>query len=126
MKNCINLKDLRRQLRERTDREKTRGVYALVDPETAAVRYIGMSDHIERRYMEHVVFANRERTLGKRHWVVGLLVRGLVPGLQILEAIPAGDMAGAEREWIRAYELVGQADMNWFETTRRGKKTVHP
>ncbi len=86
-------------------------IYALVDPETKRVRYVGRSARPERRFAAHLSEVKTYRR-PKDRWIRDLLDRGLKPALVILEELEGhlssygmtGDtrhIAHAERRWIR-------------------------
>ena len=59
-------------------------IYALVDPITFEIRYIGKTNNQYQRYHQHLSENNKTY---KCHWVQSLLARGLLPILQILEEV---------------------------------------
>lgn len=105
--------------------KKTRGIYGLRDPRTGAVRYIGSSEHIERRYWHHVEKVARDNSGGpwKRAWMMELRRAGLKPDLLILQEIADGNLRDAECAFIADYELVGWADLNINFTSKVQKTT---
>lgn len=105
--------------------KKTRGIYGLRDPRTGAVRYIGSSEHIERRYWQHVerVALDQGGGIWKQAWMLELRRAGLKPDLLILQEITCGDMREAESAFIADYELVGWADLNINFTSKVQKTT---
>lgn len=89
----------------------TRGIYAIVCPETGDVVYIGQSANIERRFAAHMAGAGGGGLgLAKRKWVLELRNRGLAPELRILERCPPStDMKERERHYIRLHKLAGDS-----------------
>jgi hypothetical protein len=91
----------------------TRGVYAVLDPRSGDVAYVGSSENIEARFVQH---RTGQGTSGKRAerraWVADLRAAGLEPLLRVLEQIPTGDMRPAEGWWIAFYRGDGQARFN--------------
>lgn len=78
-------------------------VYALGDPRTQQIHYIGVTKNVYRRYAQHLndeIYAND----GKNAWMEGIKKAGTVPTLAILESNVAGSKA-REREqyWIQYY-----------------------
>ena len=75
-------------------------IYALKDPETGLLRYIGKTTRPAQRYRDHL----RERSRSHRgNWIAGLASRGLAPGMVFLEMVEgAGDPNWEvhERWWI--------------------------
>lgn len=73
-------------------------IYALTDPETGAIRYIGKSIRPYQRLTNH---CNEQARCHRTNWIRSLRSRGLRPALVILETLPPGaDWQSAERRWI--------------------------
>jgi DNA-binding XRE family transcriptional regulator len=89
-------------------------IYALTDPDTGEVRYIGQTigDPVKRRY-EHVVASHGPQCTPVGFWIRTLAEAGQVPGLIILEAHVAPHR-NAEREvwWIAHYTGKGAHLLN--------------
>lgn len=79
-------------------------VYALRDPESLDVRYVGITFRgIRTRWREHIC---RARTGGKSHrdrWIASLCKRDLLPVIEVLENGNGDGWAAAERRWIAEY-----------------------
>lgn len=74
-------------------------IYALTEPSTGEVRYVGKSVAPESRYKVHL----RDRTETHRgRWIRSILAAGERPGLLILET-GTGDWVAAEVRWIAFY-----------------------
>jgi len=74
-----------------------KSIYALKDPISGAVGYVGQAENPERRYRQHLTRGAREMML----WVMGLEEHGSKPTLEILEVIDAEKAGKCERDWIR-------------------------
>lgn len=73
-------------------------IYALVDPETGEIRYIGKSIRPAERLQNHM---NERSSCHRSHWLQSLKARGLVADLIILERIDgAWPWQHSERRWI--------------------------
>ncbi len=76
-------------------------IYALLDPETKATRYIGVTFRGERtRLREHLC---RARTGGRSHrdcWIASLLQRKREPIMAVVERGVGSGWQEAERRWI--------------------------
>ena len=73
-------------------------IYALIDPETQEIRYIGKSVHPEARLQSH---CNEKSNCHRSHWLQSLKQKGLKPSMMIIQEI-IGDWPWqeAERYWI--------------------------
>jgi hypothetical protein len=88
----------------------TRVAYALTEPDTGEVRYIGQARHLWRRYAHHLL--RIQGTPAKCTWLHGLQRRGLLPGVHILEQTTADDADARERWWIERYLSEGATLVN--------------
>lgn len=76
-------------------------VYALCDPRTGDIRYIGRAVDIHRRYAQHLLYSSERK---KKAWLEELKQVGLMPTLIILEAnILDVNIAEREMHWIGFY-----------------------
>jgi hypothetical protein len=80
-------------------------IYALTDPKTEAVRYIGYTANPKKRLYQHIYHCNGKDS-HKNSWIKKLLSEGNSPNLVILER---GDGPWQEREkyWIQHYRNLG-------------------
>ena len=93
----------RKQVRY-TAKEKERGhIYALVDPLTRDIRYIGQTGHvIQRRFYGHIWTAqNKPASSPAASWVAEVLSRGDEPMLEIVERPLKADLFKRETYWRR-------------------------
>src|SRR6266496_4132123 len=91
-------------------------VYALVDPRDEAIRYIGMSKNVWRRYAMHLVMASR-MTPEKDAWVKELNRLDLSPLLKILEIAETKEEARKrETHWIQHYLNIDAQLINMVNT----------
>jgi hypothetical protein len=75
-------------------------VYALVEPETNLVRYIGQSKNPRKRFIHHL-FAVKDRNTYSKKWIASLKSRGLFPSMHILEYCDSQqDLDETEKAWI--------------------------
>jgi hypothetical protein len=72
-------------------------IYALVDPVTSEIRYIGKSNHPAQRFEEHM---EDESSTPKARWIRALRRRGLQPTLLLLERCDRLIWRVRERKWI--------------------------
>jgi hypothetical protein len=79
-------------------------IYALVDPFSKEVRYLGMSENPQRRLFEHLKDTNNPY---KAWWIQRLEARGQVPTLIILEEVDGIIAPDRELWWIAFYQEQG-------------------
>ena len=91
---------------------RTGCVYALVDPRTKAIHYIGQTiQHVSKRYKEHWGSYSPNNTV--HFWFEELRALGLDPELRILEEpVNATDLKMRERYWIAWALGCGEPLMN--------------
>jgi hypothetical protein len=76
-------------------------VYALVDPRTQQVRYIGKSCSGMERPRQHAMPCFLRGKTHKENWVRAVLGAGLEPEIRVLEAVSGPEaLSEAERAWI--------------------------
>lgn len=80
-------------------------IYALSDPRTSDIRYVGWSLNPHKRLKAHINQAKRGGT-HKSHWIQQLMAEGLRPLMHIVES-GTGDYEEAERRWIAYYKNQG-------------------
>ena len=72
-------------------------IYALCDPDTEMVRYVGKAKCIPSRLKSH---RNEKRSTRKCRWLTCLCRRGVNPLVRILEEVADDKWEAAERLWI--------------------------
>lgn len=91
-------------------------IYALVEPETGEIRYIGVTKHdLRGRLRAHMNEAMRRRPDGnfalapshRRHWIRSLAERSMQPSIIELEAIKNSERKEKEVAWIAAGRAAG-------------------
>jgi hypothetical protein len=83
--------------------EEIAEIYALCDPRTGEVRYIGKARDSQARLMSHL----REKRRGHYPvycWIAKLRAEGLSPELRVLETCAVSDWPARERALIAAHE----------------------
>jgi GIY-YIG catalytic domain len=77
-------------------------VYALIDPRTDVVAYVGISFNATWRFSQHLKCDSTNRA--KNAWIQQLQDEGLQPILKILETVETADIARKrEKHWINYY-----------------------
>src|SRR4030042_6898461 len=83
-------------------------VYALFDPRTHLIRYVGKTVNLEERHTNHIHGRN-ESNSEKRAWINHLKKDGYVPGFVVLEKSTIWSIDKVERFWIK--KLNKKADL---------------
>jgi len=88
-------------------------IYALVDPDSSEIRYIGKT-HCEPRSRLHLHLseARKGNTTPKAVWMRGLLAQDKRPQIVILEKIIYPVWPETERRWLKAAREAGCALLN--------------
>lgn len=100
-------------------------IYALQDPRTQSIHYIGQSQHPQRRLHGHLSQARRNAEAdAKCFWIAELLAQELKPALVILEETDGTQATEREAFWIvemfrREQPLTNQS-INWREIKQLG------
>ncbi|MGE8178213.1 GIY-YIG nuclease family protein [Pseudomonas fluorescens] len=91
-------------------------VYALTEPETLVVRYIGISEDPELRLSLHLSNAQSRTGSGGNpilsEWICTLLNRGLIPRMFIIEETDRENSNALERHYIGFYRAAGASVIN--------------
>lgn len=85
-------------------------VYALIDPRTLEIKYIGITKRNTKvRLLDHIRIAKNETdtNIHKRAWIRQLLELGLEPKIVILETCPIEDLSNSEIWWIALCKRLG-------------------
>jgi len=82
--------------------KRTWTIYALTDPRTEEIRYIGVSVRPKARYNEHLSNAVKGGRTHRDCWIRSLIYQEIRPGYLVLEEVPA-----RERHWIAYYREWG-------------------
>lgn len=77
-------------------------IYALKDPTTAQVRYVGKAVDPERRLNEHMC-RSKKSTIHKYRWIQKVLRSGQYPVLVHLQQATADNWQRLERKWIKYF-----------------------
>ena len=99
---------------------KISGVYALIDPNTRQVRYVGQSKNIHKRYVAHLS-APRKAAYPVTMWVRKLRDQGLRPEIKVLEKHARPE--SIEKAWIAKMREEGANLLNIHEGGGRPAST---
>jgi len=81
-------------------------IYALVDPNDGAIRYIGKSDNLQLRYYNHICYSKTSYD-HKSNWIKKLRANNQQPELIIVEKVLYSQWQEREKYWIDFYKLKG-------------------
>jgi hypothetical protein len=77
-------------------------IYALVDPRTNEIRYIGQSSRGFKRPVHHwdKTALRRDSHLHSTRWIMQLIAEGKLPLIEVLEEVDACELNASEILWI--------------------------
>lgn len=81
-------------------------IYALSDPITNEIRYVGKSDDLKKRFVEHIRKCKYTNT-HKNNWIKSLLNKNLRPNIEILETVSIDEWGFWETYWINQMKSWG-------------------
>lgn len=84
---------------------ETTFIYALCEPDTRTIRYIGKADNPEKRLRAHVKRA--EGPTHKNNWLCSILAASQSPKLVILREVPQTEWQEWEQRYIQAARCLG-------------------
>ena len=104
-----NKERLREYDRNYSRQESVSSVYALADPLTGEIRYIGVTKTTpSRRLNRHLAIAKNGRAQSMpaklREWIIGLKSSGYTPVVVLLQQVPHAEAQQTETAWIRFYQ----------------------
>ena len=98
----------------------TVSIYALTDPRTGQIRYIGKAKDPEKRYRQHIVESLAGVSYRKCIWIRSLLRDGEGPGLVVLQRVSELWWEHAERRWISSERAKGDHMVNYLDGGETG------
>lgn len=87
-------------------------IYTLADPKTKEVRYVGKSNHPNKRYSNHLSKGTNTHT---GNWIKSLKSQGLKPKLEIIDSVSVNEWEFWERYWINQFKAWGFRLTNHLE-----------
>ncbi len=85
----------------------TSSIYALTDPTTKEIRYIGKAMDANYRFKKHIEESKRKATSHKHKWLRSLFAENKIPELLILDTVFTADANFWERFYILEYRKLG-------------------
>jgi hypothetical protein len=82
----------------------TTAIYALIDPRTGLIRYVGKANDPKRRLADHL---RDTRDCHRVRWIQALVRDNLQPELTILEIVADAHWQTAEQRWIETLRAQG-------------------
>lgn len=79
-------------------KEKQVSIYALTDPSTGEIRYIGKANNAEKRFKGHLAETRRKTPVYS--WIKSLREKGMIPGLKVIVVCEQSDWEEQERKAI--------------------------
>lgn len=97
-------------------------VYALIDPRDNTVRYVGITDDVYARFLQHI--KGMDENYGKSIWIQELRALNKMVIMETLEECETNEEA-CEREsyWIRHFEMLKEPLMNISKMSSPRKAT---
>ena len=104
-------------------------IYALCEPGTETVRYVGQSSCPERRFKAHCRGDKSARQTRRHNWLSSLADQGKVPEMFVLDW--SDDWDRAERFWVSVFRQAGYSLVNGNEGGKdtsmvRGDRNISP
>lgn len=88
--------------------DNSRLIYALLDPVTGHVRYVGLSTRGMERPNEHLRTPKQKDRTHKTNWLRGLFAKNLKPIIRVVEYCDTDEqLSEAEIGWIEMFRLHG-------------------
>lgn len=81
-------------------------IYALKDPFSNVIKYVGKSDNPEIRLNEHIRKCKYTDSY-KNNWIKGLLLNNTKPILEIVDTIDNINWGESEKKWIKFFKEKG-------------------
>lgn len=111
-------------------------IYALRDPDTKEVRYVGKTNNLERRYQSHLCNSKNRQHIYSYRWIKSLQREGKEPILEVLEEVSEDQWKEREIWWIAEMKRLdmrltnsdeggGGGPREWSEESKRKLALAH-
>lgn len=90
-------------------------IYALIDPKTKDIRYIGKADNIKVRYKGHLKKSSLRAHTHKNYWLKSLISSNLLPEIKIIATVKEVSWKYWEIYYINYYKSIGCSLTNTAE-----------
>lgn len=87
-------------------------IYALLDPRTGKIRYIGKTNNINRRYSQHLRIRNDQKMTPTKAWIQSLIKQGLKPNMMVIDSCGESQWEDLERKYIKQFRDGGHDILN--------------
>lgn len=77
-------------------------IYALIDPHTNKIRYVGKTNNIKHRYKQHR-YPKKNDTTKRANWLRELKSEGLQPIIKVIDVTDETLWSDMEKQYIREY-----------------------
>ena len=98
-------------------------IYALLEPNTETIRYIGWAIDVFVRYKRHFHKSELDKVCHRTNWIKSLLTIGKKPLVQVIEKVSFYEWSNREKYWIKYYKDLGYDLVN---STPGGDGGGHP
>jgi hypothetical protein len=83
-------------------------IYALIDPDTNEIRYVGRTKDLSKRYSRHLIESQLPQSKTHKHnWIRKILKNGKKPLIRVLEKVPYEHCIETEQKWIASLKSGG-------------------
>jgi len=86
---------------------KTKFIYALNDPNTHEVKYIGKTNNLKKRLQSHLSNNQLSSATRKNNWIISLLRDNKIPIIELLDEVPENEIDFYEIFYISLFRSWG-------------------
>ena len=99
-------------------------IYALIDPDTDEVRYVGKTENLRKRLTEHCNITKVKTAKDK--WVASLIMQGKRPKMTVLKECTPDTWQESEKRLIAHYRSVSPLVVNTSDGGFGNKQSLYP